>query len=130
MTSLCFEPDTTIYEHRGDFFGYSSSVIVAPEHNMAVFMATNGPNSNAVFPALAHLSHYVLDVLQGRDPWVNVSILCPMKKGDDDLDSRAEDNVDYEVLDKNDDYDGSENTQNMKLKVSWARGSVEKVKLF
>ncbi|XP_025087721.1 uncharacterized protein LOC112560245 isoform X2 [Pomacea canaliculata] len=108
--------NTTIYEHRGDFFGYSSSVIVAPEHNMAVFMATNGPNSNAVFPALAHLSHYVLDVLQGRDPWVNVSILCPMKKGDDDLDSRVDDNADYDALDKNDDYDGSENTKNMKLK--------------
>ena len=66
-----------VHWHTGDLHGYFSHLLLVPDWDTAVYVAVNGPSDPATSKALLHLSYFVLELLQGRTPWVNVTLACP-----------------------------------------------------
>lgn len=75
MTSLYH--GYNMYWHSGDFHGYSSYLVLVPEWNTAVYIASNGGGVGGAHSTLLRLAFYVLDLLHARAPWVNVTMICP-----------------------------------------------------
>ena len=71
---------SVVHWHTGDLHGYSSYQLLVPDWDTAVFVVVNGPSGPGTAKALLHLSYFVLELLQGHTPWVNVSLACPESK--------------------------------------------------
>ncbi|KAL8570289.1 hypothetical protein ACOMHN_011311 [Nucella lapillus] len=66
-----------VYWHTGDFHGYNSMMLLVPDLDTSVYVAVNGPSSSTTGKAVQHLVYFVLELLQGNEPWVNLSQVCP-----------------------------------------------------
>ena len=66
-----------MYWHTGGLHGYQSSMLIVPAWSTAVYLGVNGPNLMSTSGTVQNIMYYVLELLQGHEPWVNVTSTCP-----------------------------------------------------
>ncbi|XP_070197104.1 uncharacterized protein [Littorina saxatilis] len=85
----------TVHWHSGDLHGYNSYLVLVPELDAAVYVAVNGPSGATTSMSVLHITYFVLELLQGQAPWVNMTLVCPDKKEDLTDPDSYEYNYDY-----------------------------------
>lgn len=67
-----------LYWHTGDYHGYKSHLLVVPGWESAVYVAINGVGVKAASGTiLFNAAYFILELMQGGNPWVNLTLACP-----------------------------------------------------